>query len=72
MNAGSQGLSVGQRIDEMVARMESELRGAVMYVNENVVPQVRHESIVAVRTISDKLRELADRMETKAAKGPEA
>lgn len=72
MSAGSQGPSVGQRIDEMVARMESELCGAVMYVNENVVPQVRHESIVAVRTISDKLRELADRMEPPVSKGPKA
>ena len=72
MSAGSQGPSVGQRIDEMVARMETELRSAVTYVNANVVPQVRRESIVAMRTISEKLRELADRMETKAAKGPEA
>jgi hypothetical protein len=72
MSADPQGPSVGQKIDEMVARMETELRGAVTYVNANVVPQVRRESIVAMRTISEKLRELADRMETKAAKGPEA
>ncbi len=72
MSTGSQGPSVGQRIDEMVARMEAELRGAVDYVNENVVPQARRESITAMRTISEKLRELADKMETRATKGPEA
>jgi hypothetical protein len=72
MSTGSQGPSIGQRIDEMVARMETELRGAATYVNENVVPQVRRESIVAMRTISEKLRDLADRMEAKAEKGPEA
>ena len=72
MSTSSQGPSVGQKIDEMVARMETELRGAVTYVNANVVPQVRRESIVAMRTISEKLQELADRMESKAAKGPEA
>jgi hypothetical protein len=72
MSSGSQGPSVGQKIDEMVARMETELRGAVTYVNENVVPQARRESITAMRTISEKLRELADRMEKNAAKGPEA
>ena len=72
MSTSSQGPSVGQKIDEMVARMETELRGAVTYVNANVVPQVKRESIVAMRTISEKLQELADRMESKAAKGPEA
>jgi hypothetical protein len=72
MSTSSQGPSVGQKIDEMVARMETELRGAVTYVNANVVPQVRRESIVAMRTISEKLQELADRMESKVAKGPEA
>ena len=72
MSTSSQGPSMGQKIDEMVARMETELRGAVTYVNANVVPQVRRESIVAMRTISEKLQELADRMESKAAKGPEA
>ena len=71
MSTDSQGPSVGQRIDEMVARMEAELRGAVAYVNDNVVPQARRESITAMRTISEKLRELADKMETRA-KGPEA
>jgi hypothetical protein len=72
MSTSSQGPSVGQKIDEMVARMETELRGAVTYVNANVVPQVKRESIVAMRTISEKLQELADRMESKVAKGPEA
>jgi hypothetical protein len=72
MGSGSQGPSVGQRIDEMVARMETELRGAVTYVNENVVPQVKRESITAMRTISEKLRELADRMEQPASKEPGA
>jgi hypothetical protein len=40
-----------------------ELRHAIAYVNAAVVPQVRKESISALRTVSDKLRDLADRFE---------
>jgi hypothetical protein len=43
--------------------IEMELRHAIAYVNDAVVPQVRKESISAMRTVSDKLRELADRFE---------
>ena len=46
-----------------------ELRHVIGYVNEAVVPQVRSESIAAMRKLSDKLKNLADRMER--AKGPQ-
>ncbi len=46
-----------------------ELRHAIAYVNDAVVPQVRTESISAMRKLSDKLRVLADRMDQK--KGPQ-
>jgi hypothetical protein len=54
---------VGARIEEAVELIEMELRHAVAYVNDAVIPQVRHESITALRTVADKLRELADRFE---------
>lgn len=54
---------VGQRIEEAIELIEMELRHAVAYVNDAVVPQVRGESITAMRKLSDKLRNLADRME---------
>ena len=53
----------GSRLDEAIELIELELRHAVSYMNEAVVPQVRQESVQALRTISDKLRELADRFE---------
>ena len=59
---------VGARIEEAVELIEMELRHAVAYVNDAVVPQVRKESITALRTVSDKLRELADRFDEN--KGP--
>jgi predicted transcriptional regulator len=54
---------VGRRIEEAVELIEMELRHAIAYVNDAVIPQVRRESISAMRTVSDTLRNLADRFE---------
>ena len=64
------GPTVGQRIDEAIELIEMELRHAVAYVNDAVVPQVRSESIAAMRKVADTLRNLADRMDQ--PKGPRA
>jgi hypothetical protein len=56
---------VGQRIEEAVELIEMELRHAVAYVNAAIVPQVRTESITAIRSIADSLRSLADRLDQK-------
>jgi hypothetical protein len=63
------GPTVGNRLDEAIELIEMELRHAIGYVNDAVVPQVRSESITAMRKISDKLRNLADRMD-QAHRGP--
>jgi hypothetical protein len=60
--------SVGQRIDEALELIQMELRHAIGYVNDAVVPQVRRESISAMRSVADTLRSLADRMEKHAQK----
>jgi hypothetical protein len=57
---------VGQRIEEAVELIEMELRHAIKYVNDAVIPQVRKESIGAMRTAADTLRNLADRFERQA------
>jgi hypothetical protein len=54
---------VGHRLEEAIELIEMELRHAVAYVNDAVIPQVRSESIIAMRKVSDTLRNLADRME---------
>ena len=54
---------LGARIEEAVELIELELRHTIAYVNDAVVPQVRKESITALRSVSDKLRDLADRFE---------
>ena len=53
----------GTRIEEAIELIEMELRHAIAYVNDAVVPQVRKESITALRTVAGKLRDLADRFE---------
>jgi hypothetical protein len=40
-----------------------ELRHTIAYVNDAVIPQVRRESISAMRTVAEKLRDLADRID---------
>jgi hypothetical protein len=54
---------VGQRIEEAMDLIEMELRHAIKYVNDAVIPQVRKESITAMRTAADTLRDLADRFD---------
>ena len=54
---------VGRRIEEAIELIEMELRHAVAYVNDAVVPQVRKESISAMRSLSETLKNLADRVE---------
>jgi hypothetical protein len=54
---------VGARVEEAIELIEMELRHAVAYVNDAVVPQVRKESITALRTVAGKLRDLADHFE---------
>jgi hypothetical protein len=69
---GGGGPTIGQRIDEAIELIEMELRHAIGYVNDAVIPQVRRESISAMRTAADTLRNLADRFEQRnnAAAGP--
>ena len=61
---------VGRRIEEVIDRVEMELRGAVGYINDAIVPQIRRESISTMRSLADLLRGLADRFEQSARPQP--
>jgi len=65
---------VGSRIEEAVELIEMELRHAIAYVNDAVIPNVRRESITAMRGLSETLRSLADRIERHQhpPKGPQS
>jgi len=64
------GPGIGHRIEEAVELIEMELRHAIAYVNDAVIPQVRRESISAMRTAADTLRTLADRFEQRNGAAP--
>ena len=57
------GRNFGQRMEDLLRQVENELRHGVDYVNDQVVPEVRRESITAMRSLSEKLRNLADRLD---------
>jgi hypothetical protein len=54
---------IGSRIEEAIELIEMELRHAAAYVNDAVLPQVRSESIFALRNMADSLRSFADRLD---------
>jgi predicted transcriptional regulator len=54
---------VGRRIEEAIELIEMELRHAAAYVNDAVIPQVRSESISAMRKVADSLRNFADQLD---------
>jgi len=60
----------GRRIEEAMELIQMELRHAVAYVNDVVVPQVRRESITAMRSVADTLRNLADRLDRQPDQQP--
>ncbi len=66
---------LGSRLEEAIELIEMELRHAAAYVNDAVLPQVKAESISALRNVADSLRSFADRLDKQPAppnKGPKA
>jgi len=61
---------LGSRIEEAIELIEMEFRHAAAYVNDAVLPQVRSESISALRNVADSLRSFADRLDRKPPPNP--
>ena len=61
---------VGQRIEEAIELIEMEVRHAAAYLNAAVIPQVRSESISALRNVADSLRKFADRLDQRQTPNP--
>lgn len=57
------------RIREAGERIEEELRRAVKYIDDEVVPEVRRNGSNALRIAADKLRTLADHMDDERRRG---
>jgi hypothetical protein len=61
---------VGQRIEEAIELIEMEVRHAAAYINAEVIPQVRAESISALRNVANSLRNFADRLDRQQGQQP--
>jgi len=57
------GPGIGEQIEDVIARIQFEVRQAAQYVNDAIVPQVRSESIAAMRSLSETLKNLADKID---------
>jgi hypothetical protein len=60
--------TAGQKLDDVIGdaakRIEEETKQLIAYINDEVVPLVRQHSTTGLRVASDKLKELADYMES--------
>lgn len=57
-----------ERLREASQQLEDELRRAVRYVDEEVVPEVRRGGSAALKTASEQLRRLAERLDDESRK----
>ena len=60
--------AAGQKLDDVISetvkRVEDETKQLLDYINDEVVPLVRQHSTKGLRVASDKLKDLADYMES--------
>jgi trans-2-enoyl-CoA reductase len=56
-----------QQLREAAARAEEELRRVVTYINDEVVPDIRHNGSQALRAAAVELHKLAQRMDDRRA-----
>ena len=52
-----------RKLDDAAGKIETEIKGLIQHLNDNVVPKIRSEGTQALRSVAQELRKLADRME---------
>ena len=61
-----------QQVRDAAARAEEELRRVVTYINDEVVPEVRHNGSQALRFAATELQKLAQHMDDRRAAAGQA
>ncbi|WP_213807563.1 hypothetical protein [Granulicella sp. dw_53] len=63
-----------ERLHEAGQKIEEDLRRVIVYINDEVVPEVRRNSSAALRAAAEQMEKLAQRMEerTRGSGGPSA
>ncbi len=57
------GRKVDQKVGETMPRLEEEVKKVIAYLNDEVVPDIRANSLKALRAASEQLNKLADKWE---------
>ena len=57
-----------ERLREASSQLEDELRKAIRFLDDEVVPEVRRNGSAALRTASDQLRKLAEKLDDERRK----
>ena len=58
-----------ERLADAGGRVEEELRRAVRFLDDEVVPEVRRNSSTALRAAAERLRQLAERLDDETRRG---
>jgi hypothetical protein len=62
---------LSEQLREVGTQIEQELKRAIQIVEEQVVPEVREKSAVALRDASQRLSKLAEHLDSLKPKPPE-
>jgi hypothetical protein len=57
------GRKVEEKFNQAMPRVEEEVKKVIAYLNDEVVPEVRQNSSKALRTASEQLAKLAERLD---------
>ena len=68
MVTGGSGRAWDERLREASSQLEEELRRAIRFLDDEVVPEVRRNGSAALRTASEQLRKLAERLDDERRK----
>jgi hypothetical protein len=60
-----------QQLRDTATRAEEEVRRVVTYINDEVVPEIRHNGSHALRIAAEELQKLAQRMDDRRTAGAE-
>ncbi len=72
MSSGDQKRPWEQTLRDAATHLEADLRNAVNYINDQVVPEVRRNGSDALRAAAIELHKLAERMDEHARRHPQS
>jgi hypothetical protein len=59
-----------QRLHDVGAHVEEDLRNVIKYINDEIIPDVRKNGSEALRSAAAELQRLAQRMDERAGRTP--